>query len=94
MPHDEESFHDFQSSFGGHGNKVNQSNDENLKSTYVDELKKQSPVTAKKLVDYINKNHPKQVDTDGEPLGDWSLCENVGTLFSLSCCQRNKVTRF
>lgn len=63
-------------------------------SLYLELVERETTLSADRLRNHINKNHPKKMDLDLEEYRDWSLCQNVGSLFANACFSKKKITAF
>ena len=61
--------------------------------SYMEYLKNLSHLSATTLEDHIKQKHPTRINPETEEYGNWSICEDVGSLLNFNCCVKRRVTR-
>ena len=65
-----------------------------VEEVFKEMVDREGMLSYERLTQQINRNHPKKMDPEIEEYRNWSLCQNVGSLFANACFSKKKVTPF
>lgn len=65
-----------------------------MKRKYLEFVEMERVLSVEALRTHIWRNHPKKTDYGEDGYRDWSICQNVGSLFANACCAKRQITDF